>query len=198
MPNLFKKTLSKLHEEKDLEKRFFRYSSLATSILAGISLITNFISDLGVVLEVLSVFFTVLSFSCFYYSNNDKNYKLVRSIFFLGLILLLDVSYFFSGGLDSSITYIFIILFLVLNLVIKRKKNRANIYIFLFYYKFIVNVLFRKIDPELLTPYKSDDDKYLDLIVGFTMISCLISVTINFFKATYEELLYDIEVKNKS
>ncbi|MEK7434900.1 MAG: response regulator, partial [Cyanobacteriota bacterium] len=134
----------------------------------------------------------------FYYSQDPKKFRLVRNSFFLGSIILLDFFYILNAGLDSSITYAFIIIFLLTNLVLKREiKGQILSYIF-----FILNLLFmfyyvEKQFPDLITPYPSIEAKEFDLIGSFAMVSFLISVTINFFKSTYEKLLHDIDLKNK-
>lgn len=194
---MLKKNLLKLQEEPNLEKRFFRHAAFYTSILSVLSLVINIVSNLGIVLCIMSIVYSILSFTCFYYSKFDNKYKLASNIFFIGLILLLDISYFLSGGLDSSITYVFIITFLILNLVIKRERlNQTLLFVF-----FILNLLLmfdlENLYPHLITPYPDLSAKNTDLIFSFGTVSFLISIIINFFKSTYEKLLNDIEIKNK-
>lgn len=186
-----------LREEQNLEKRFFRYATFYTGILALISFFENIIVNLGSSLVLFSILFVLLSFICFFYSKKDNLYNTFRNIFFIGLIILLDISYFLSGGLDSSITYIFIMAFLIVNLVIKRNKFEQ----ILFYFIFITNILFifylEQSYPKWITPYPSLNAKNGDLIGSFSMVLLLISIIINFFKSTYEKFLKNIDDKNK-
>lgn len=186
-----------LREEQNLEKRFFRYATFYTGILALISFFENIIVNLGSSLVLFSILFVLLSFICFFYSKKDNLYNTFRNIFFIGLIILLDISYFLSGGLDSSITYIFIMAFLIVNLVIKRNKFEQ----ILFYFIFITNILFifylEQSYPKWITHYPSLNAKNGDLIGSFSMVLLLISIIINFFKSTYEKFLKNIDDKNK-
>lgn len=186
-----------LREEQNLEKRFFRYATFYTGLLASISFFENIIFNLGSSLVIFSVLFVILSFTCFYFSKKEAFYNIYRNIFFVGLIILLDISYFLSGGLDSSITYIFIMAFLIINLIIKRNKFEQ----ILFYFIFTTNILFifylEQLYPSWVTPYSSLNAKNGDLIGSFSMVLLLISIIINFFKTTYENFLKNIDDKNK-
>lgn len=194
---MIKKFFLNLKEEINLEKRFFRYATFYTGLLASISFFENIIFNLGSSLVIFSVLFVILSFTCFYFSKKEAFYNIYRNIFFVGLIILLDISYFLSGGLDSSITYIFIMAFLIINLIIKRNKFEQ----ILFYFIFTTNILFifylEQLYPSWVTPYSSLNSKNGDLIGSFSMVLLLISIIINFFKTTYENLLKNIDDKNK-
>ena len=178
---MIKKIFLNLKEETNLEKRFFRYATFYTGLLASISFFENIIFNLGSFLVIFSVLFVILSFTCFYFSKKEALYNTYRNIFFVGLIILLDISYFLSGGLDSSITYIFIMAFLIINLIIKRNKFEQ----ILFYFIFITNMLFifylEQSYPSWITPYSSLNAKNGDLIGSFSMVLLLISIIINFF-----------------
>lgn len=194
---MLKKFFARLNEEKDLEKRFFRYATFYTVVLAILALIINIISGLGMIIDILTFFYILLAFLSLYYSKFDKTYKLAVNSFFIGLILLLDIAYFFNGGLDSSIPYSFILTFLVITLILKRSRKSLVLSLFFFMLNLLSMFFLGKIFPNWITPYPSLEAKELDLIVASAFVSFLVAVTINFFKKTYEGFLNDLAIKNK-
>lgn len=194
---MIKNFFARLNEEKDLEKRFFRYASFYTVILAILALIVNIVSGLGMVIYVLTFFYIILAFLSLYYSKFDKTYKLAVNSFFIGLIFLLDIAYFFNGGLDSSIPYSFILTFLVITLILKRSKTSLILSLIFFMLNLLSMFFLEKNFPHWVTPYPNLESKELDLIVASAFVSFLVAVTINFFKKTYEGFLRDLATKNK-
>lgn len=194
---MIKNFFARLNEEKDLEKRFFRYASYITTVLSFLALLVNLIAGLGLDITILSFSYILLSSLSFYYSKYDKYYNSVKIFFFTGSISLLDIGYFLSGGLDSSITYAFIITFLAISIILKKKTSQI-ISFFLFIINLLVLFYLEKEHPEWITPYKDINTKYSDLIGSLVVISIFISLTITFFKSTYEELLTNIALKNKA
>lgn len=195
---MIKNFFTRLNEEKDLEKRFFRYASFYTVILAVFALIVNIVSGLGIIIYILTSFYVLLAFLSLYFSKFDKTYKLAVNSFFVGLICLLDVAYFFNGGLDSSIPYSFIITFLVITLILKRTKTSLVLSLVFFMLNLLSMFFLEKTFPNWITPYPSLEAKELDLIVASVFVSFLVAVTINFFKSTYEGFLKDLATKNKA
>lgn len=194
---MIKNFFTRLNEEKDLEKRFFRYASFYTVILAFFALIVNIVSGLGIIIYILTSFYVLLAFLSLYFSKFDKTYKLAVNSFFVGLICLLDVAYFFNGGLDSSIPYSFILTFLVITLILKRSKTSLILSLIFFMLNLLAMFFLEKTFPNWITPYPSLEAKELDLIVASAFVSFLVAVTINFFKKTYENFLKDLATKNK-
>ncbi|MFN8674078.1 MAG: response regulator [Candidatus Sericytochromatia bacterium] len=197
MYKTIKQILSSLKEEKDLEKKFFRYAAFYTGVIAAVALFINLLSGLGIVMYILSFLYIILSSFCLYYSNDEKNYKFIRNIFFIGLVTLIDIAYFFNGGLDSSIPSTLIITFFILNLTLKNKKQEYIPFFIISIVNLLILYGIEKTHPELIHPYPTKLDKEIDLIGTYFIISLLIFVTIRFFKSTYESLLKDIEQKNK-
>ncbi|MEK7434024.1 MAG: ATP-binding protein, partial [Cyanobacteriota bacterium] len=198
MITLLKNFFNKLEEEEELEKRFFRYISFYLSVSCFFALLLNLFLGLGLVMYLLPIISTLFFSICFYYSKYPKNFIFVRNIFLIGFVILLDFFYFFNGGLDSSIIYIFIVAFLLISLFLKRKET-SQILAFAFYSLdlFFLFYLEKKF-PNLVTHYQSIEVKEIDLISSFIIISFFISIIINLFKLTYEKLLTDIDKKNKA
>ncbi|MFN8577381.1 MAG: histidine kinase dimerization/phospho-acceptor domain-containing protein [Candidatus Sericytochromatia bacterium] len=194
---MIKRFLPYFGSELELEKRFFRYSSFYTAVLAFLSFIQNVTTNLSIYLQLFSLVYVVFCISCYFLSKIDKIFDIVKNIFFVGLIILLDISYFLSGGLDSSITYIFIITFLMLNLSIKNRKVSQFIVFVVFIINLFILFFLEQKYPSLLIPYPNIEAKHTDLISGFFLVSLIIALTNNFFKTTYEKLLFSIDSKNK-
>lgn len=183
-------------DEVNLEKRFLGYACITSMILCVFALVSNILSGLDSSLNILCIISFIFFIGCFKYSKKQTNFKIVSNIFSYGIIVLLDLFYFYSGGIDSSMTSILIIAFLVLTLVSKNSIKNLSI-LLVFYGINLLAMFWLEVSfPALLTHYKSIEEKQMDLILSFFMALGLVTPTVYFFKMTYESFLKKIEDKN--
>jgi signal transduction histidine kinase/CheY-like chemotaxis protein len=183
----------KLKKEDNLEKRFFIYACIAESILAFISVFLNIILGFDYRLAITCFISSIAYASLLYFYHKKYNFNKILFSYTILSIFLIDVFYFISGGLDSSIQSIFLMFLLTLSIILDKK------YIPTILISFIFNVIFLYLVElkfnNLVIQYPDEFSKHIDLIFGVTVTGFFTSILIMIFKNTYTNALDNIKIQ---
>jgi len=171
------------NESYSLEQRLF-ISALIIGIFLGIvGTITNYFLFASIVAIIIPVCISIILVVFYYFVRIKGFFKpLALPIIFFALIGLAFLWYN-NGGIDGSNDSIFII-GLILGLIIVEPNKKIIVLSFFILIKAILYFI-QLYRPELITPFPSENARWLDVFTTSIYITILIYLIINFLHKNY-------------
>ena len=172
-------------EEFSVQHRIFNAINFSGIILTIITGITNYTTGLNSATYLFSLF-SLLMFSGFlYYSLKKKNLYLISRIgYSFILFIYYPVFWFINGGLEGGFQY-FTMFFLVVTLI--TMPGRKAVFTTLYFLIIITLAGVEYYFPELVMPYPSQKERFIDIIISYTLSYFAIILVINIFIKLYQQ-----------
>lgn len=147
-----------------IEKRIFiliTYLSLLMTIAGNV---VNIILGLSVWLIGVTILGSLVVFYYFMKARNAQNYERYIYHFIAISSVILSVGWIMNGGIDSNMTSLFFVYFVAVFTIV---PTRHKFIVFLVYAtNFIVLIGINYYYPSLITPYHTQEQRFVDMISG--------------------------------
>lgn len=170
--------------EFDLQKRVFLLITHISIIIGIVALIVNIILDLGVFLTITTA--SIILLVVFFHVKVRRNkLELKYSIsFFILSLLAFSFVWFYNGGYNGNNIILIVVYFTVIIAILP-----SNFRFFaLVCYAVLISLLTitHFTHPELITHYKSEEERFVDLIIGYFLYLVLAYVIQTIILKHYE------------
>lgn len=168
-----------------LEHRIFNTTSLFIVSFGILGAVANYFLGLHPVTVWLSLVGVAIA-SVFYYRSRitgDFGLFTILAFVFASIVVLAPI-HFFNGGLQGNVIYLMIMLLNIFLLVIQRGYQYliSSIY----YITFITLLATEYLYPELIFPYRSAEERYLDHAVTMSYSLFYTAIVITVFRKNYD------------
>jgi signal transduction histidine kinase/ActR/RegA family two-component response regulator len=173
-----------LYKELPIENKMFNLVCFTVFFINSLFLVFNIMLNLSWMLNIVISALAAVSLLAFYFSRFKNIYlKVVLPYLLFGLICLFPV-WFLNGGIEGSTLPIFILL-MSLGLLLVNKKNYF-VYILIVMSSVSALYIMEDFYPALLTSYKNDETKHLDILTSGLVVICIMGLLVTFFKRSYD------------
>lgn len=181
--------------EFDLQKRVFLLITHISIIIGLVALIVNLVLDLGILLTITTAFIILLVI--FFHSKVRKNkLELKYSLsFFMLSLLVFSFVWFYNGGYNGNNIILIVVYFTVIIVILPVKLR----FIALVCYAVLISLLtiIHFTHPELITHYRSEEERFVDLIIGYFLYLVLAYIIQTIIVKSYESDRLKINVQNE-
>ncbi len=182
--------------EFTLEHRIFNISSFFITTFGFIAGISNYLIGLNGPIVWFSFLGALVSLIIFYASRYRSMFNLGVSFgYVLATMFILSVIHFFNAGVNGTVVYLIIMLLNIFLLIVPKKYQP---WVFgLLYGNIILLLALEFLYPQLVVPYRSDQEKFMDH--GITMLLSMVytSLVIIYFRKSYNEEQEKVTAQNK-
>jgi PAS domain S-box-containing protein len=176
---LFKKT-----EDLPLENKIFRLVTFGCGLTSFLSLVTNLFSNLPILLNFALGLCGTIFFIFYHLSFRKKNYKPLIIPLYIICLLILSYSWFFTQGIEGSITYYF---FLVIPLIVFLNYNEKYFITLFIFILIAAGLIIIQISfPSIVIPYPNETSHELDLTISFISTLFILGIALIWFKKNLE------------
>ncbi len=186
-----------------LQHRIFNATSFAGIIMNIMGAIGNYSVGLDPFSYIFPIFSSLLFAGFYLYSIIKKNFNLISKITFAYLLFVFfPVFWFFNGGSQGGFQY-FSMFFLII--VITTMPDKKKLYLTLFLLTIISTLCIEYFFPEFVINYNNRTDRYIDLIISYTILYIIVITVLNIFMKLYQEAnnnlisqKKELEISNKN
>jgi signal transduction histidine kinase len=178
----------------DVQKRVFLLITQISIVIAIIGVIANVVLGLSIVLSLT----TILGLLALIYFNRQVRKLGLKSFhtigFFILSVVIFSVLWFYNGGYDGNNGVLMFVYFIV---VITILPSKYRFYAFVVYGVMILGlVTLQFLNPELITPYKFEHQRFIDISVGYFLYLILAYTIQNTIIKNYELERETVKQKN--
>ncbi|MBF0225751.1 MAG: PAS domain S-box protein [Desulfobacterales bacterium] len=173
-------------EEFSLEHRLLNITTFTFFVLSMLYCPFAFFTDIHKRVVLLSILSVILSYTAYFLSRINKNFKISARLFYLSLLFILSINWFIHGGSFGPSIYLFFAAFIIV-LLIFDKDIRTYAIIILFcniFFLFMAEYLYPKY---INLDTHNDPIRLIDLYIVFTIAIVLINLSVIYLKDRYEE-----------
>ncbi len=169
----------------DVQKRIFLLITHTTLIIAFAGITTNIILGLAASLTIVTIAaFLLVLYMHTYVRRNQLDTKF-SIIFFLISVFTFSYLWFLNGGYDGNTTVLIFVYFIV---VVTILPVRLRIVSFIVYSVMIVGlVTIQFLYPDFITHYETEEQRYIDLALGYFLYLILAFIIQNTILKNYDE-----------
>lgn len=159
----------------------FLFSAAIISIL---SCVFNFIEGFDIVLNLFTVFSSVLLLVLYYFSRFRNYYNVWFSAVIV--LLLLSVSWFMNGGALGSVSFMYLCTVLILNFIAKPNQQNGLFLIVLLNIAVLYGLEYYY-GNDLVKSYPSKSSYYFDMVFVFIIVLFCVFFSTRYIKRSYDE-----------
>lgn len=157
---------------------------LAGSLISILSCIFNFIEGFSLLLNIFTIFSSLLLIILYYFSR-FRNYSNIW-LSTCTVLLLLSISWFMNSGAIGSTSFMYLFTVIILNIIAKPQQQNG------LFFLVMLNILTLYVleyffGYRLIHHYPSVKDYYTDIIFVFMLILIGVFFTTRFIKRSYDE-----------
>jgi len=182
-------------EDFNLENRIFIAATLLTAVAGIIGLIWNLYIGISTAINITVLVFIIICIKLFYNSRYKKIYN--SSVYIVGLLIVLSISYILMGGIHGSTPALYLI---ALSLFISISNPKYHLIILIATLSnFILLIVIEKyfLDNYIIT-FTNSDKILADLIFGYFASLIVIFILFSYFKRNYCEENIKLQKHNNS
>jgi signal transduction histidine kinase len=171
-------------DSKPLEQRIFTMITFYSILQCLMATVANLIAELDLFIILfpfcVSVFFAIF----YYYSKRNKAEEKIVWSFILIALTTLVIIWINNGGYDSPNGYVYYLAMMLAIIIIGEK--RRPIVLWLFVILFMALLIFSYSYPNLIVPYQSAKDRFMDLFFTTTYNMFLLYGIITYIMNNYQ------------
>ncbi len=170
----------------NLTNDYFAYNILRISCLTILNIclvgaVLNMALGLDIILTVLISIFSIMSFLCWYFLKNQNNFKPVRLLTTIWILVLLNITWYFNYSSHGPILFLFV-LYSMLIVFMWPIRNAA--YIMAFVVLNIILLYYVEVNySDLILNYNSDYDRINDFYFG-VLASVSLAISLSYYAKT--------------
>jgi signal transduction histidine kinase len=172
-----KETLINKNSFLDFEIKFLRSLTLMSAIVGGISVIVNIFIGLSILMILLPTLVWVFYVIFYYWSRTGKWVLPLKILYSFITMSLLNLIWIQNGGSHGPSPTLFVLIFSVMLFIWSGKE--LLIMTFIFFINVLVIFFIDNRYPDLIQGYKSEPDRFLDVLLGVIVFGGVIFILIN-------------------
>lgn len=170
--------------EFTLQHRIFNATSFAAIIINIITALINYYLNLKPFTYLFPFFSSFLFVGFYLYSIHIKNFYLISRVTFIYLLFFfVPIYWFLNGGSQGGFQYFTIFFLIILVTTIPGKKR---VFIIGYLLMLLAILCLEYFYPNLVIGYSTRKDRYIDVIVSYTILSIIILIVLNIYVKLYE------------
>ncbi len=168
--------------DMSLEQRLYRAISLAAAVLAFIIVTPlNIVEGLPWQLDLVVIGFGALALQMFRLAEHGRMFT---KSFLLGIVLMLNASWFLDGGIEGSISYFFFAAVVYTGIFFR--GTQRWLFLVLFVLDGLGLLLADYLHPEWIVRFKTPFDRMLDLSTGLVVSAVSLTIMIWVLRAGFD------------
>lgn len=181
-------------ETFDVQKKIFLLITHISIIIGTVGVIVDIILELGFFLTIITIL-TVLLLLIFHIKVRKTQLDFKYSLgFFLISIFIFPVLWFYNGGYNGNNIILIFVYFIVVITILPANLRLTSfiVYALMISTLTIINYYY----PHLITSYESESQRFIDLILGYSMYLILAYSIQNTIVKNYESDREKINIQN--
>lgn len=168
-----------------LEKKIFQVTTFISGIMGMLLAIFNSLQDFPIVLNIVTVTFSVFSFIFYLVTRYYKYTLLLTYLFLFSVVFLLSFAWFNNSGIEGPLItyYLFVI---ILGIFLSPKKHRL-IFASIVCSNIIILAFIEYTHPELIVKYVSREAQFLDVMFSSIVAIFVLGSLVVFIKNSYDD-----------
>ena len=184
------------NSKEQFSVRIFQVIAFCGALAALAGCITNTISGLSIIVTLATLFAGLASVGLMFFVKKTKKVELAGCILVLVLnCLVLPVTYYTGGGVDSGMSAWFVLGGFVVFLLLHGKL--FWIMLVISFASMCITYVYSYHHPEMVVPFKDEWVAYEDIIFSVFFVTCIIGLIVRFQNRVYEEEQAKVLEQNK-
>jgi hypothetical protein len=166
-----------------LEHRLLLSAIIIGAFIGFFGCIANIFLTNSLISSVIPFSLAILAVILYYFARFKNKYEKIALITAITGIIGISIVWIFNGGINGP-NIMFSLVFLMLGLIVVSNKTKNFIIVFFILTNiFILLIQFYK--PEIIVPYPTEFDRWIDILTSLIFSSIFIFFIIRFFHNNY-------------
>jgi signal transduction histidine kinase len=181
--------------EKTFEERIFIYANLISIFVSSLAIFINIANQIFLSVNIFIGIALIGYFSLILYTRNHSLHTLSFAIYLFLTLIILGISWFQGGGLDSpTIAYYFLAMLVIIFLSNQNNQVWSGTLIFL---ALIINIFIEYYYPQLINRYPDYLTEFYDLALSYMVTLFFAGLLVYVFKRNYNRERENVQLKNQ-
>ncbi|MCU0390345.1 MAG: ATP-binding protein [Thermoflexibacter sp.] len=181
--------------EKTFEERIFIYANLISIVVSFLAIFINIANQIFLPVNIFIGIALIGYFSLILYTRNHSLHTLSFVIYLFLTLIILGISWFQGGGLDSpTIAYYFLAMLVIIFLSNQNNQVWSGTLIFL---ALIINIFIEYYYPQLINRYPDYLTEFYDLTSSYIVTLFFAGLLVYVFKRNYNRERENVQLKNQ-